>query len=249
MRLFFIGDIIGKAGRKAVKEHLPALKKEHDIDLVVANAENLAGGKGATEKTLNEMEKAGVDFFTSGNHIFSKQEVFESGRKNLIRPANYPQDALGEGYRVHKNILFINLLGRIFINALVDCPLRKAEEIISAHPDVDAVIIDFHAEATSEKYALKCFLDGKATAIFGTHTHVATADAQISEEGTFFVCDVGMTGPLDSIIGVEKKIILKHFLTSMPVRHKVAEGKAIFQGFILDIKDKKAHDFRRISKT
>ena len=147
---------------------------------------------------------------------------------------------------IYKNILFINLIGRVFINAPLDCPFRKADEIISKHNNVDAVVIDFHAEASSEKYALKYHLDGKATALVGTHTHVATNDEEITENGMFFVSDLGMTGPLNSIIGVEKEIILKHFLTGMPVRHKIAGGKSIFQGFLIDIKDKKVHDFCRI---
>lgn len=249
MKIFFIGDIFGRVGRKLVRDNLPQIIKKEKVDLVIANAENLTNGNGASNKHLEEMEKAGVDFFTGGNHIFKYEEIFNEKRKNLIRPANYPEGALGKGYYIFKNILIINLMGRIFggVEGL-DCPFRTAEKIIKENPKAEAVIIDFHAETTSEKIALKYFLDGSATAIFGTHTHVATCDAQISDQGTFFVSDVGMTGPIeDSVIGVQKDIIVNKFLTGMPAKHEpVKNGKGVFQGFLLDISNKKVQNFRRI---
>lgn len=247
MRVFFLGDIFGKPGRKAVKSLLPNLKKEHGVEMVIANAENLAGGKGATEKTLREMEAVGVDIFTGGNHIFHEPEIFNSERKNLVRPANYPQGTPGVGYVIHKNLLIINIQGRVFLNHMTDCPFRAAEKIIAENPQVEGVIIDFHAEATSEKYALKWFLNGKVSAIFGTHTHVATADAHISPEGTFYVSDIGMTGPFDSGIGIKPEIAVDRFIKGLPVRHEVADGRVIFQGFLLDISAKKAENFSRIA--
>lgn len=251
MKIFFIGDVFGRPGRQAVKKNLPKVIEEYQPDLVVANIENLAGGKGATIKTLKEMQEAGVDVFTGGNHIFQQPEIFDKKITNLVRPANYPEGTLGIGHKIFKtknkqNVLVINLLGRVFVNTLLDCPFRKTEEILVKSDEYDAVIVDFHAEATSEKSAYKWYFDNKLTAIFGTHTHIATADYDITKNGTFYVSDVGMTGPIDSVIGIKKQGAFGRFLHAMPIKFSVATGRTIFQGFLLDISNKKTQTYQRI---
>ncbi len=238
MNILFIGDIFAKPGRETVKKLLKGYRQEQNIDLVIANAENMKHGKGVTEDNINEMKAAGVDFFTSGNHIWKDKEVIpllDNRNIPLIRPANYPAGTPGSGYRIvetpsMKRVLVINLLGRLFMPVDLDCPFRTVDNILSdtSHEQIDAIFVDFHAETTSEKYALGHYLDGRVTAVIGTHTHVPTADAQILPKGTAFQCDVGFTGPADSVIGVKKEIIIENFLTQMPVRHEIAEGPTVF---------------------
>lgn len=260
MKTLFIGDICAKPGRRAVTSLLAALKKEHGIDFVIANAENIRHGSGVGEEQLNEMRKAGVDFFTSGNHVFKHREIIpfmDNERLKLIRPANYPPGVPGKGYMVvktalMKDVLIINLLGRLFISQKTDCPFRTADAILEEFKNVDfaAIIVDFHAEATSEKVALAHYLDGRVSAVLGTHTHVPTADERILPGGTAFQSDVGFAGPLDSVIGVDKKIIMEHFLTQMPVKHEIAAGPVVLNATAVETDEKgRAKDIYRIART
>jgi 2',3'-cyclic-nucleotide 2'-phosphodiesterase len=247
MKILFIGDIFGRPGRKAVQKVLKEYRNANEIDLVIANAENLRHGKGVSEKHIKEMRDAGIDFFTSGNHVFDDKELvpfLDNPKLPLLRPANYPPNVAGRGHEViqtslKKNVLVINLLGRVFMKDHVDCPFRTVNEILSKYKSVnlDAIFVDFHAEASSEKTALGNYLDGKVSAVIGTHTHVATADARILNKGTAYQTDVGFTGPSDSIIGVKKEIMIEHFLTSMRVKHEVAAGPVIFSAVEIEISE------------
>lgn len=260
LKVLFFGDIVGKIGRRAMAKILPQLKKKHDPDLVLANAENLAHGLGLTEKTLNEMVEVGVDFFTSGDHIFDKKEAIEILEKKdspLIRPANFPPGAPGLGAKLleigTKHVLVINLLGRVFFKNQYDSPFRRADEILEEYKNINlaAVVVDFHAEATSEKNGLAHYLDGRVSAVLGTHTHIGTDDWQILPGGTAFVTDVGMVGAKDSIIGVDKKGILKNFLTQIPEIHEIPEeGVCVVNAVYLEInpKTKKAIKIKKIKE-
>ena len=247
MKFLILGDIFGRPGREAVKALLPKIKKEYAIDLCFANVENLSHGKGFTEKTVNEICQAGVDFCTSGNHVWKqKPEIpkLDDPDFPVIRPANYPGKPPGRGFQMLTkngvNVLVINLLGQIFMPDHVDNPFHAATNIIESKEGKKAhmVIIDFHAEVTSEKIALAQYLDGRASLVYGTHTHVATNDARILKNGTGFISDVGFTGPIDSIIGLDKKSIIEQFLTGMPAKHEVAEGPVILNALYADIDDK-----------
>jgi len=225
MRILFIGDIVGRSGRKIVKEVLPDLRKNTDIDIVIGSADNLAHGRGATEGTIIEMMDSGIDYFTGGDHIFHYKE-FEEEIEDLpvLRPANYPGDVPGEGYSVidlgsKGSLLLINLMGRTSFGGpltYLDDPFKKADEILEEFSEKDDLIrlVDFHAEATSEKNAFGFYLDGRVDAVLGTHTHIPTCDERILPAGTMFVTDVGMTGNIDSVLGVKKEIIIKLFLTA-----------------------------------
>lgn len=247
MKILFIGDIVAKPGRDAVKEVLPGLIKEHSFDLVIANAENLAHGRGATELTIKEMINAGVNFFTGGDHLFWHKD-FEDVIDSLpvIRPANYPGRTPGKGFgtlktSTGKNVLVINLIGRTSfsaINSYLDDPFKKADEILSSvdTASFDAILVDFHAEATSEKYALGFYLDGRVTALLGTHTHVPTCDNIFLPKGTMYITDIGMTGNYDSVLGVKKDIIINSFLTAHNQRFEWEEaGRKAFRSVILDM--------------
>lgn len=260
MKILHIGDICAKPGRRAVATVLPAIKEEYGIDFVIANAENIRHGSGVGEDNLKEMRSAGVDFFTSGNHVYKNKEILpfmDNERLGLIRPANYPPGVPGKGYMtvkttLMKNVLVVNLLGRLFIKEKSDCPFRTMDAILAEHKgmDLSAIIVDFHAEATSEKVALAHYLDGRVSAVLGTHTHVATADERILEGGTAFQSDVGFCGPADSVIGVDKKIIIHHFLTQMPVKHKIAAGPMIFNATVVEVDEKsgKALSIARVAR-
>jgi hypothetical protein len=259
MNILFIGDINGKIGRQTVAKILPKLKKSKKIDLVIANAENAAHGVGVTEETLKELMKAGVDYFTTGDHAFDKIKQIDCYDKfPIIRPANYPAGVPGNGYAIltkgeHK-ILLVNLLGRVFMSGDYDCPFRKIDEILAmfAKENISAIIVDIHAEATSEKISLKHYLNGRASAVLGTHTHVATADAEISDEGTAYITDVGMAGFADGCIGVDKENIIKTFLNQIKYQHVIPEkGKAIFNSVLLSIntRDGKAKNIKPIIKS
>lgn len=247
MILFFIGDIFGRPGRNTVKNLLKQYREKYNPDLVIANAENMRHGKGVTEENILEMQSAGVDFFTSGNHVFKESSIvpfLDQPRLPLLRPANFPPKAPGRGYQIiqtplMKKVLVINLLGRVFMPQQVDCPFRAADAILKEfeHENLSAVFIDFHAEATSEKAALAYYLDGRVSAVIGTHTHVPTADARILPDGTAFQSDVGFTGPLHSIIGAEKNAVIQNFLTQMPVKHDVATGPTVFNAVMITIDD------------
>lgn len=244
LSILVFGDIVGRVGRQGVTSFLAAYTKEKQPDLIIANVENLAHGKGVTERTLTEMKEAGILVSTSGNHIWKKPEGVEllATEEHLIRPYNYPPGAPGKGYTVISvgayEILIINLMGRVYMNDPVDDPFRAFDQILEEHKGKDyaAILVDFHAEATSEKVALGWYIDGRATALWGTHTHVPTADARLLLKGTGFITDVGMSGPYDSVIGVERDIIIKGFVTGRPVRHEYAEeGTAVVNAIELTI--------------
>lgn len=253
IKILFIGDIVGKPGRAAVKMVLPGLKEQESLDLVIANGENLAGGKGLTFEKYQEMLDAGVDYFTTGNHVWKNRDIIPFMKERsvkVLRPANYPDDPPGLGFDTiavgDEKIILINLIGRVFINGLFDDPFAAAKEIVQSNPNT-IKIIDFHAEATSEKAALAYYLDGEVSAVFGTHTHVQTADERILNHGTAFISDVGMCGPIDSVLGVDKDIIIQGFLTGLPQSHKVAVGDSVFSACLIEIDSstKKAISIKR----
>jgi len=247
MKILFIGDIVGRPGRETVKKVLPDLKKEHQPDLILANGENLTHGRGMSEESIKEMQDAGIDYFTAGNHIYDNKSVIEKLNDKsfpVIRPANYPPGNPGRGYHIFETakmqkILIINLHGRVFVKENYDCPFRKADEIIqeTKADQPTAIIVDMHAEATSEKIAFGHYLDGQASAIVGTHTHVPTADAKILNQGTAFITDVGMTGATDSVIGADKKDIIEGFITQMPFRYDIPDGPTTFNAVLIEISD------------
>lgn len=240
-RILFIGDIVAGIGRRAVKALLPSLKEELKIDFVIANGENMTTGHGFTYDAMHELLGAGVDFFTSGNHVWKKREFFGELSKPetpVIRPANYPSSSPGTGYKIvtapFGRILIANLLGRERINANVESPFKVIDEILDRAKGLyDFSLVDFHAEITSEKVAMGYYLDGRVDIVVGTHTHVPTADPQILPNGTAFISDVGMVGPKKSILGVETDIIIKLFLTGMPQKFEVAKGPCIFNSVIM----------------
>lgn len=249
MKILLIGDIFAKPGREAVKKVLPALRDEREIDLVIANAENLHHGKGVSDAKIQEMKSAGVDFFTSGNHIWKVPEIFVEMEKTgypLIRPANYPGNAPGRGFEIievkGEKVAVINLMGRVFMPGNLDDPFAKAEEILKdigkLGKDVKAIIVDFHGEASAEKKAFALNLDGRVSMVYGTHTHVPTADEMILSGGTAFQTDIGMTGVFESVIGADQKSIIEGFVTQRPVKHEVAEGKAYFNALMVETDDK-----------
>lgn len=260
MKILFFGDLVGKPARQALKKYLPKLKSKYRPDLVIANADNLAHGLGATEKTVKETLDYGIDFFTNGDHAFDKPEmaeVFAHGQLPIIRPANFTSSFPGIGAKMltvgQKNLLVINLIGRVFIDEELDCPFRTVEKILKEYiaPKPDCILIDFHAEATSEKIALKHFLDGKISALIGTHTHIPTADAQITDQGTAYISDVGMVGPKDSVIGADIKRVLTGFTEDKPFRYEIAADKEIIINAIyleLDDKTGKAKKIQPINR-
>ncbi|MBI2329514.1 MAG: TIGR00282 family metallophosphoesterase [Chloroflexi bacterium] len=235
-----IGDIIGRPGRQAVHEILPGLRKQYSLDLVIANAENVAGGLGLTPTTASDLLDAGVDVLTSGNHIWAQKEIipYLDGELPILRPLNYPPGVPGRGYMVKGKTAVVNLIGRTFIGNF-DCPFRAMDQLLAElghKPPI--IIVDFHAEATSEKMAMGRYLDGRVSAMLGTHTHVGTIDAQLLPQGTAYVTDIGMTGPIDSVIGDTTESVLQRFLTAIPNRLSVAKGKTMFNAILVKIDDK-----------
>lgn len=253
--VLFIGDIIGRPGRLAVRELLPRLVGQHSPDLVIANGENASGGFGITPETAEDLRKLHIDVITSGNHIWDKKDVYDYIRREgrLLRPANFPQGTPGNGWGVYEcasgaRIGVVSLMGRVFMDCL-ECPFRTGAEIIrKIKEETPIVIVDIHAEATSEKMALAWHLDGLASAVLGTHTHVQTSDERVLAGGTAFITDAGMTGPMDSVIGVKKELVLERFLTRMPVRFDVATKGVELQGVVVTIgrEDGKAKKIERI---
>ncbi len=237
MRILMIGDIIGRPGRRAIRSLVPEMREEHGIDLVIANAENTAGGFGLTLETAYELLENGVDVLTSGNHIWDQKDIVPHMDEGLplVRPANYP-DAPGRGYIVHDGVMVMNLIGRVFM-APLDCPFRTAASILNevAEDGPRVVLVDFHAEATSEKQAMGWYLDGRVSAVVGTHTHVGTVDTRVLPSGTAYVTDVGMTGPVDSVIGSDSSAVLDRFLTGLPNRLTVASGPVVMNSVLVEI--------------
>lgn len=241
----FIGDIIGRPGRHAVKEYIKSLVDKYAIDIVIANGENAAGGFGITPQIVEELLSSNIDVITSGNHIWDKKEIIDyiKDRKWLLRPANYPPNVPGSGSTIFKikkgyNVGVVNLCGRVFMDTL-DCPFRVGKEIVeSIREKTNIIIVDMHAEATSEKTAIAFYLDGRVSAVIGTHTHVQTADERILPNGTAFITDAGMTGSINSVIGIQKDIILQRFLTQMPKKFEVETKDVELQGVVVSIDSK-----------
>lgn len=244
MKILAVGDIIGNAGVKELKKQLSKIKKEKNIDFIIVNGENSAEGMGITEKNFNDILEAGADVVTMGNHTWAKKDIFNFiDNPKIIRPANYPEGVPGKGYNIYekngKNIAVINLIGRVDIAVLSENPFLKVKSIIDEITNkVDMIIVDFHAEATAEKIAMKNYLDGRVTVIYGTHTHVQTADEKITVNGTGYITDIGMTGPINSVIGMDVKASVKRFVTSLPEKYKLAEGEAMLNGCVFEIDDK-----------
>jgi 2',3'-cyclic-nucleotide 2'-phosphodiesterase len=244
VRILFIGDIVGKTGRAAIKALLPAVVNKYKIELVIANGENAAAGFGLTDKIVEEILGFGVHVITTGNHVWDKKEFIPqiSKEDRVLRPLNYPPGVPGFGSLVVTaangvKCAVLNSSGRVFM-ASIDCPFRRTmEEVKKLGDDVKVIIIDFHAEATSEKIAFGYYMEGKVSAVIGTHTHVQTADEKILEGGTAYITDVGMTGPSESVIGIEKEMIIKRFLTAMPMRFETAKGEGILSAVVIEVNE------------
>jgi len=238
MKILAIGDIIGRPGRDAVKALLPELRRAYALDFVVANGENTAGGIGITPVTAEELFACGVEVVTSGNHVWAQREISEylNGPMPVIRPLNYPPGVPGRGCVVRDGVAVVNIIGRTYMNAY-DCPFRAVDRLLEELPhDVKVIVVDFHAEATSEKMAMGRYLDGRVSAVWGTHTHVATADTQIFPGGTAYVTDVGMVGPRESVIGDDIQGVIERFLTQIPRRLAVAtDGRVILNAVLVDV--------------
>lgn len=258
MRLLMLGDIVGRPGRRAINQFLPSFKTSEQIDFVIANGENSAGGIGITQKVADQLFAAGIDVLTTGNHVWDKREaaLLLNQQPRILRPANYPHGTPGQGASVYPvkpnlNIGILNLSGTVFMEDL-DCPFRVGRELVrSLTKQTSIVLVDFHAEATAEKIALARYLDGSITALCGTHTHVQTADEQILPFGTAYITDLGMVGPKDSVLGVSTELVIKKFLTKMPVRFEVATGVVQLQGVIIEIDEVsgKSINIKRINET
>lgn len=243
MRILFLGDIVGRQGRTAVISAVAELRRRFELDIVVANAENASGGLGLSPENALELHGAGVDVITSGNHVWKHKAIFRFLDKTnwLVRPANFPLGAPGIGVCVLEKsgrpaLTVINLMGRTFMEPL-DCPFRAAEDILEKIPPGGVILVDFHAEATSEKRAMGFFLNGRVSAVIGTHTHVQTNDPTILNKGTAYLTDAGMCGPLDSVLGMEPEIIIRRFMSALPERFELAAGRTTLQGVVLDIDD------------
>ena len=243
MKVLAVGDIIGTAGVKELKQQLKRIKEKENIDFCIVNGENAAEGMGITEKNFNDILEAGADVVTMGNHTWGKKDIFRFiDNEKLVRPANYPEGVVGKGFRIfnckNKKIAVINALGRVDINILTENPFLIVKNIVKNIKDsVDLIFVDFHAEATAEKIAMGNYLDGEVTAVFGTHTHVQTADDRILPKGTGYITDLGMTGPKNSVIGMDIGVSIKRFETTLPERYKIANGECIFNAVIFDIND------------
>jgi len=246
MIILAIGDIIGKPGRQAVQAFVPDLRKEYGIDLVIANGENTAGGFGLTIGTAQELLDCGIDIITSGNHIWAQKEIIPYLDEDvpILRPLNYPPGVPGRGYIMKNKTMVVNLIGRTFMNSY-ECPFRTMDALLAGHASkAKVIIVDFHAEATSEKVALGRYLDGRVSAVLGTHTHIGTIDARILPGGTAYVTDIGMTGPDDSVIGDDPEGVIQRFLTMMPHHLSVGKGKPIFNAVMVEVDEKSGRAVR-----
>lgn len=243
MKVLAIGDLIGSTGVKELKNRLQEIRQKEQIDFVIVNGENAAEGMGITEKNFKDILEAKVDVVTMGNHTWGKKDIFKFiDSSKIIRPANYPEGVVGKGCRIYscqgKKIAVLNLIGRVDMNILSENPFLTAKKIINQIKNqVDMIFVDFHAEATAEKIAMGYYLDGEVTAVFGTHTHVQTADETILPKGTGYITDLGMTGPKNSVIGMDIQASLKRFETTLPERYKIAEGNCIFNGVLFEVEN------------
>jgi metallophosphoesterase (TIGR00282 family) len=239
-RILFVADVVGRPGRAAVKALLPGLREELQAHLTIVNGENSAGGFGLTGNTIRELKSAGADVITTGNHVFDQRDFLPEipTQERVLRPANYPPGAPGMGHLLldcdGERVLVMNLMGRLFLND-IDCPFRTADAILAQPPVPKIVFCDMHGEATSEKQAMGWYLDGRASAVVGTHTHIPTADHRVLTNGTAYVTDVGMVGPRDGVIGVDKDAVIKRFLTGVPHRLEVAGGPVTFNSVLITI--------------
>lgn len=257
MRVLAIGDVVSTAGRAAVRRVLPDLVRDSGVQFVFANAENASGGTGLAPKEAGELLDLGIHVLTGGNHTFRFRELYGELESNprLVRPANYPPGVPGKGVvcfpdEINPAVAVVNLVGRTYMNP-VDCPFRMADEILSnLDSRIHAIFVDFHAEATSEKIAMGWYLNGRVTAVVGTHTHVQTADERVLDRGTAYITDVGMCGPIDSVLGVDTARVLKRFTTQLPIKLTTAGGRCVFSALLIDCNDDgKATSAMRISKT
>jgi len=258
VKILFIGDIVASPGREAIEKLLPGLKQEFNLDFVIANAENVAGGSGITPKVARELFNMGIDVLTAGDHIWKKKEIFEiiNDEARILRPANFPSPCVGKGSGIFQTkdgakLGIISILGRVFMEPMVECPFRTVKaEFDKLITQTKVIIVDVHAEATSEKVALGWYLDGLASAIVGSHTHIQTADERILPRGSAYITDVGMSGPIDSVIGRKIDDVLERFITQMPTRFEIASENIQLQGVVLDIDEAsgKANSIIRIQK-
>jgi len=246
LNILFVADVVGRPGREAVKALLPGLRRELNVDLAIVNGENSAAGFGLTAKLARELFAAGADVITTGNHVFDQREFVQElpHLERVLRPANLPPEAPGTGSCVvHAGevpVLVVLLMGRLYMLD-IDDPFRAADAVLAAHPDVKVVFVDMHAEATSEKQAMGWYLDGRVSAVVGTHTHVPTADARLLTDGTAYCTDAGMVGPRDGVIGMDKENILKRFRTAVPHRFEVADGPVTFNSVLITIDSLTGH--------
>ena len=253
VRILMVGDVIGRPGRRAARALLPGLRQEYAIDLIIANGENAAGGIGITTQTADELFESDVDVITSGNHIWAQREIIPTldSSPAILRPLNYPQGVPGHGYFIRGEAMVVNLIGRTFIGNF-DCPFRAIDQLLEdlADKKPPVIIVDFHAEATSEKVAMGWYLDGRVSAVLGTHTHVGTVDARLLPKGTAHITDVGMTGPIDSVIGDDINTVLTRFLTQLPYRIAVGKGSVILNSVLVDIEETtgRAKHIKRIDR-
>lgn len=259
MKVLFLGDIIGKPGRNALARNIDPLIRENEVDMVIANGENAAGGIGISPEICDTLLRMGIDIVTSGNHIFKKKEIIDylDLESRLLKPANYPPDTPGKGYYINEieklgglKVAVINICGRVFVDYF-DCPFRTVERIIEyVKKETPVIIVDIHAEVTSEKVAMGWFLDGQVSAVIGTHTHIQTADERILPGGTAYITDTGMVGSRNSVIGVKKENIIKRFLTQMPQQFTVSKEDVWINGVVIDIDEKtgKAREIIRINR-
>ena len=255
MNILFLGDVFGQPGREAVVRELPALVADHEIDFVIANGENVASGAGITSKLAQKLLAGGVDVITTGNHIWRQREVypFLDSSDRIVRPANFPPSSPGRGLTVRATrdgdeVAVINLMGQVFTGVGIS-PFRIVDALVDeAQTLSETIVVDFHAEATSEKVAMAQYLDGRVSAVIGTHTHVQTADERVSEHGTAAITDVGMCGPRDSVIGVRSEIILRRFLTELPAQFEVAEGDVRIDAVVMAVQGGRATAIERLER-
>lgn len=257
MKILFFGDIVGRPGREAIKKIVPLWKDKYQPDIIIANGENMAHGSGITRNCIEEILEAGIDIVTSGDHTWKKKEVIallEDSKIPLIRPANFPSGLPGKGYRLievrTKKILVINLIGRVFMTQQYDDPFRKADKILKAKSEeADIIIVDWHAEATAEKVCLGWYLDGRVTAVLGTHTHIPTADERVLPDGTAYISDVGMVGVKDSSLGRRKEDAIKRYLTQGNIKLEVAEGPVEVDAVLIETgRKRKAKKIERLKE-